>query len=343
MPKALNPMFIAEVSANHLGDFDRAKKIVWAAIEAGATAVKFQTYTAATMTLDLEKPEFRISDDHPLWGGEKLFTLYEQAHTPWEWHAALFEICRQQSVIPFSSPFDSTAVDFLEELNAPMYKIASMETGDIPLIRKVAETGKPLIISTGATEWEEIEDVVATVQKVGNKDLTLLVCTSSYPSDPVDAHLNRMATLREHFGVKVGLSDHTLGIGVSIAAIALGATSIEKHLTLRRADGGADGDFSMEPEEFAMLVKEGTAAFHALGNPEWSMQDSERESRRIRRSLYVVKNVKAGDVVTQENVRAIRPGGGCSPKLLDDMIGKKFRGDFLTGTPMTPELLRVID
>lgn len=339
MSKALNPMFIAEISANHLGDFERAKMLVLAAIEAGATAVKLQTYTAATMTLDLEKPEFRISDDHPLWGGEKLFTLYEQAHTPWEWHADLFDICREHNVIPFSSPFDATAVDFLEDLNAPMYKIASMETGDIPLIRKVAETGKPLIISTGATKWEEIEDVVATVQKTGNKDLTLLVCTSSYPSHPVDAHLNRIATLRNYFGVKVGLSDHTLGVGVSIAAIALGATAIEKHMTLRRSDGGADGAFSMEPEEFAMLVKEGTSAFQALGNPEWSMQDSEKESRRLRRSLYVVKDVKMGEIVTHENVRAIRPWGGCPPKLLEGMLGKKFHEDCKAGTPMSLKLL----
>jgi pseudaminic acid synthase len=340
MSKKLSPMFIAEISANHLGNFDRATKLVLAAIGAGATAVKFQTYTAATMTLNLDTPEFRVSDDHPLWGGRKLFNLFEEAHTPWEWQSALFDLCRQHKVIPFSSPFDATAVDFLESLNAPMYKIASMETGDIPLIRKVAETGKPLIISTGATEWEEIEDVVATVQKAGNKDLTLLVCTSSYPSDPVDAHLNRIATLRNYFGVKVGLSDHTLGIGVSIAAIALGATAIEKHITLRRSDGGADGAFSMEPEEFAMLVNEGTSAFEALGNPEWSMQESEKDSRSWRRSLYVVTDVKEGQVVTNENVRAIRPGGGCPPKLLDGMLGKRFLQNYASGTQMTPELVR---
>jgi pseudaminic acid synthase len=332
--KEVSPMFIAEISANHLGNFERAKALVLAAIESGASAVKFQTYTAATMTLDLEKPEFKISEDHPLWGGQKLFDLYNDAHTPWEWHAELFEICRSHQVIPFSSPFDATAVDFLEELNTPMYKIASMETGDIPLIKRVAETGKPLIISTGATEWEEIELVVAAVQKSGNKDLTLLVCTSSYPSDPIEAHLNRMATLSNHFGVKVGLSDHTLGIGVSIAAIALGATAIEKHLTLRRADGGADGAFSMEPEEFAMLVKEGKSAFQSLGNSVWSMQESEKESRRLRRSLYVVKDVKAGDIVTLDNVRAIRPGGGCAPKFLDEIVGKKFKSSQSLGTPM---------
>jgi len=259
------------------------------------------------------------------------------------WHPELFQLCRSLNVLPFSSPFDLSAIVLLESLNAPMYKIASLETGDHRLIRAVAETGKPLVISTGATEWEEIEDLVGVVQKAGNKDLTLMVCTSSYPSDPLDAHLNRITTLKNYFGVKVGLSDHTLGIGVSIAAIALGAAVIEKHITLRRSDGGADGAFSMEPKEFAMLVNEGKSALQALGKSEWSMQESEKESRRLRRSLYVVKDVKAGDVVTQENVRAIRPGGGCSPKFLDGMMGKKFREDFTTGTPMTPELLGAID
>ena len=334
------PLFIAEISANHLGDFERAKQLVHAAIAAGATAVKLQTYTAATMTLDIDIEEFKISAGHPLWGGRKLFELYDEAHTPWEWHSELFNICREANVIPFSSPFDSTAVDFLESLDAPMYKIASMETGDIPLIRRVAETGKPLIISTGATEWYEIEDLVAVVEKAGNKDLTLLVCTSSYPSDPSDAHLRRIETLKNRFGVKVGLSDHTLGIGVSIAAIALGATAIEKHLTLRRADGGADGAFSMEPEEFAMLVKEGSSAALGLGNSEWRMQDSEKESRRLRRSLYVVKDVDAGDVVTRENVRAIRPGGGCAPKLLEELIGRKFTSSQEIGTPMNPDFAK---
>jgi len=335
MSKFRHPFYIAEISANHLGNLERAKKLVRAAIDSGATAVKFQTYTAATMTLDLDTDSFKISAEHPLWGGRKLYELYDEAHTPWAWHSELFEICRKADVIPFSSPFDTTAVDFLETLNVEMYKIASMETGDLPLIRRVAETGKPLIVSTGATEWQEIEDLVRVVEETGNKDLTLLVCTSSYPSDPTDAHLRRIETLRNRFGVKVGLSDHTLGIGVSIAAIALGATAIEKHLTLRRTDGGADGAFSMEPEEFAMLVKEGNAAASALGNSEWSMQESEKESRRLRRSLYIVMDVLPGEVITHDNLRAIRPGGGCEPKLLNTMIGKKFVGEFTKGTPMS--------
>jgi N-acetylneuraminate synthase len=331
------PLFIAEVSANHLGSLDRALRIIAAAAGAGATAVKFQTYTASTMTLDIEK--FAVSEDHALWGGRKLFELYEEAFTPWEWHSEMFNYCRKLGVIPFSSPFDLTAVEFLESLNAPMYKIASLETGDHQLIKAVAETGKPLIISTGATEWHEIEELVEVVEKAGNRDLTLLVCTSSYPSDPADAHLRRIQTLKDRFGVKVGLSDHTLGIGVSIAAIALGATAIEKHLTLRRADGGADGAFSMEPDEFAMLVKEGKLAASAIGNSEWSMQDSEKESRRLRRSLYIVQNVEPGEIVTHKNVRAIRPGGGCAPKMLHSMLGKKFKSSQSIGTAMSTELI----
>lgn len=331
--------FIAEVSANHLGSLDRAKDIVLAAAKAGATSVKFQTYTADTMTLDLDLPEFKVSDEHTLWGGRRLYSLYEEAHTPWEWHKELFDLSRSLGLTPFSSPFDLTAVAFLESLDAPMYKIASLETGDHRLIRAVAETGKPLVISTGATEWNEIGELVEVVAKAGNSDLTLLVCTSSYPSDPADSHLRRIETLRNTFGVKVGLSDHTLGIGVSIGAIALGATAIEKHLTLRRSDGGADGAFSMEPEEFATLVREGTSAALAMGNSEWSMQESELESRRLRRTLYIVKAVSAGEIVTHENVKAIRPGAGCPPSLLPLLIGKRFLNSQIAGTPLHESLV----
>ena len=331
--------FIAEVSANHLGSLERAREIVIAAAKAGATSVKFQTYTPDTMTLDVDLPDFKVSNEHALWGGRTLYSLYAEAYTPWEWHKELFDLCRELGVAPFSSPFDLTAVELLESLDAPMYKIASLETGDHRLIRAVAETGKPLIISTGATEWKEIEELVGVVEKAGNTDLTLLVCTSSYPSEPADAHLLRIETLRNRFGVKVGLSDHTLGIGVSIAAIALGATAIEKHLTLRRSDGGADGSFSMEPEEFAALVMEGTSAGMALGNSEWSMANSEKESRRLRRTLYIVKDVSAGEALTNENVRAIRPGGGCSPALLETLIGKKFASRQMAGTPLNESLV----
>jgi pseudaminic acid synthase len=332
----VNPLlYIAEVSANHLGSLQRAKEIVIAAANAGATAVKFQTYTADTMTLNL--PDFAISENHELWGGRRLYDLYAEAHTPWDWHRELFELARELDLVPFSSPFDLTAIEFLETLGAPMYKIASMETGDLRLIQAAAQTGKPLIISTGATEWNEIEEVVQVVNKTGNQDLTLLVCTSSYPSDPKESHISRMETLRNHFGCKVGLSDHTLGIGVSIAAIALGAVAIEKHLTLRRSDGGADGAFSMEPEEFASLVREGNSARLAVGNSIWEMQPSEKESRRLRRSLYVVKSVRKGDEITHNSIRAIRPGFGISPKYYEDLIGRKFNRDLEVGTPMSLE------
>jgi pseudaminic acid synthase len=333
MERSIN--YIAEVSGNHMGSLDRARRIVVAAARAGATSVKFQTYTADTMTLDLD--EFSVKNDHPLWGGQRLYDLYKKASTPWDWHEELFELARSLNLVPFSSPFDVTAVQFLENLNAPMYKIASLETGDHRLVRAAAETGKPLVISTGATEWEEIEQMVQVVEYTGNKDLTLLVCTSSYPSDPTESHINRMETLRNHFGCKVGLSDHTLGVGVSIAAIALGATAIEKHLTLKRADGGADGAFSMEPEEFAELVREGNAALDSLGSKEWKIQTSEEESRRLRRSLYIVRDVKAEEVISHENVRAIRPGGGGAPINLEAWIGKRFNNDYSAGTPMGPE------
>jgi N-acetylneuraminate synthase len=288
------------------------------------------------MTLNIDS--FKVANDHELWGGKKLYDLYEQAHTPWEWHKDLFDLCFSLNIIPFSSPFDPSAVEFLETLNAPMYKIASLETSDHLLIKTAAETGKPLIISTGATTWEEIEDLVEVVKKTGNTNLTLLLCTSSYPAEPSDANINRMKLLRDHFDINIGLSDHTLGIGVSIAAIALGATVIEKHLTLKRSDGGPDAAFSMEPHEFKLLVEEGNNAFNALGHPDWSMQDSEKESRRIRRSLYIVTDVKKGDSVNNKNLRAIRPGMGCSPKYLKDLTGKKFLKDFPRGTPMQLDL-----
>ena len=329
--------FIAEVSANHLGSLVRAKAIVRAAAKAGATSVKFQTYTADTMTLNL--PEFAVSAGHEIWGGRKLYDLYEEAHTPWEWHAELFMLARELDITPFSSPFDISAVNFLESLDCPMYKIASLETGDHRLIEAVAKTGKPIIMSTGATEWHEIEEAVQVVRKTGNTDLTLLLCTSSYPATPSDSHLSRIQSLKNEFQCNVGLSDHTLGIGVSVAAIALGAQAIEKHLTLRREDGGADSEFSMEPDEFASLVKEGSAAALSIGEPNWEIQQSEHESRRLRRSLYVVKAVGVGEEVTHENVRAIRPGGGAAPRILGDMIGKKFKESHSEGYPFTESLV----
>jgi pseudaminic acid synthase len=329
-------MYIAEVSANHLGSFDRAKAIVKAASNSGATAVKFQTYTADTMTLNVQ--EFSVSADHELWGGRRLYDLYKEAHTPWEWHGELFELARSLGLIPFSSPFDLSAVQFLEGLNAPMYKIASLETSDHLLIEAAASTGKPIIISTGATELEEIAEAVEVVKKTGNKDLTLLVCTSSYPADPRQSHLLRIETLRKLFNCKIGISDHTLGIGVSVAAVVLGATAIEKHLTLKRKDGGADSAFSMEPDEFRNLVTESNIAIDALGISEWTIQPSESESRKLRRSLYIVKDVVQGEIITHSNVRAIRPGGGGKPKILSTVIGKRFKKSHKAGTPMDVSL-----
>jgi N-acetylneuraminate synthase len=331
-------LFVAEVSANHLGSLSRAKEIIQAAAIAGANAVKFQTYTADTMTLNL--PNFSISPEHQLWGGRSLYSLYEEAHTPWEWHFELFSFAKKLGLVPFSSPFDLSALEFLENLDASLYKIASMETCDHELIRAVAETGKPIIMSTGATEWDEIGEAVEVVKSTGNKDLTLLVCTSSYPSIPKDSHIRRIEKLRDEFRCKVGISDHTLGIGVSVAAVALGACVVEKHLTLRRSDGGADGGFSLEPEEFALLVKEGGAAYESLGDPVWRIQESEAESRNLRRSLYIVQDVVAGQVVTKDNLRAIRPAGGAQPKFLGDWVGRKFKDNYTLGTPMRPEYLQ---
>jgi N-acetylneuraminate synthase len=327
--------FIAEISANHLGSIDRAHKLIDAAADAGATSVKFQSYTPDTMTLNL--PEFSIKADHELWGGRTLYSLYQEAMTPWDWHPELFAHCRDRNVIPFSSPFDPTAVEFLESLDAPIYKIASLETSDHQLIRLVAETGKPGIVSTGATEFEEIQDIVEIYRNAGNSQLTLLVCTSSYPAEARDANLARINLLKETFGVNVGLSDHTLGVGVSIAAITLGATAIEKHITLKRSEGGADSAFSMEPSEFALLVAEGNKAHVSLGSPTWKFEESEYESRRLRRSLYITQDVRAGEVITKENVRAIRPGAGISPKYYDELLGKSFKNDYKAGTPMTLE------
>ena len=329
--------YVAEISANHLGSFEKATRLIEAASIAGASAVKFQTYTPDTMTLNI--PNFKISKSHSLWGGRNLYDLYQEAMTPWEWHKELFDYAISLNLVPFSTPFDLSAVEFLESINCPLYKISSLETSDLRLIKAVADTYKPIIVSTGATEFSEIEDLVKVVNKSGNKDLTLLICTSAYPADPLDANLNKMRLLQENFDVKVGLSDHTLGIGVSIAAVTLGATVIEKHITLNRSEGGPDAAFSMEPHEFQALVKECNSALYSLGKAEWKIQDSEIESRRLRRSLYVIKSVKAGDFVTHENLRAIRPGGGCSPIFLESFIGKQFIKDVDVGTPMNANLV----
>ena len=324
--------YVAEISANHLGSLDRAHKLVELASEAGASAIKLQTYKPETMTLPLEK--FSISKNHQLWGGMSLFHLYEEAMTPWSWHKELFEHAKELGIDAFSSPFDFSAVDFLEELSCPIYKIASMETGDVDLISYVASKGKPMIISTGASTLSEIEQAVVAAERIRN-DLTLLVCTSSYPADATEAHIRRIPALKERFSVDVGLSDHTLGIGVSVAAIALGATVIEKHLTLKRKDGGHDAAFSLEPEEFRLLVEEGNKANASLGDSEWSIQESESESRRLRRSLHIVKSVKQGELATRENIKALRPNSGGPISDIQRIIGKRFKGDYNPGDAAT--------
>ena len=330
------PIFIAEISANHLSSLARAHELIESASEAGANAVKLQTYKPESMTLDLER--FSVSQDHNLWGGLSLFQLYKEAMTPWEWHKELFEHAEELGIQAFSSPFDHTAVDFLEELDCPIYKIASLETGDVDLISYVASKGKPMIISTGASTLDEIEAAVMAAQGVRDK-LTLLVCTSSYPAEAADAHVNRILTLTEKFGVDVGLSDHTLGIGVSVAAIALGATVIEKHLTIKRSDGGHDAAFSLEPDEFKLLVDEGNKAHAALGNREWSIQTSEAESRRLRRSLYISKPVKKGEIASRENIKALRPNTGGPIREINSILGKKFISDMNPGDPASLEVV----
>ena len=324
--------YVAEISANHLGSLDRAHNLIDLAAKAGASAIKLQTYKPETMTLPLD--EFAISKNHELWGGVPLYQLYKEAMTPWEWHKELFEHAKELKLEAFSSPFDSSAVDFLESLNCQTYKIASMETGDVDLISYAASKGKRIIISTGASTLEEVENAVNAAENVKEK-LTLLVCTSSYPSDAADAHLKRIFTLKDKFKVDVGISDHTLGIGVSVAAIALGATVIEKHLTVKRSDGGHDAAFSLEPDEFKLLVEEGNRASAALGSSEWSIQKSEAESRKLRRSLFIVKSVKKGEIASRENIKALRPNMGGPIKNIEQILGKKFKSDFKAGEAAT--------
>lgn len=333
------PVIVAEVSANHLGSLDRALAIIRAVAASGASHVKFQTYTADTMTLDVEGPPFRIGDDHELWGGRSLYSLYREAHTPWEWHAELFNESRRLGLVPFSSPFDSTSVDFLESLSPELYKVASMEIGDVPLIRRIARTGRPMVMSTGTAALDEIDDAVSAARDAGCSEITLLLCTSSYPARPADAHLARMALLRERFGLPVGLSDHTIGTAVSVAATALGAVLIERHVTLRRADGGPDSAFSLEPEELSRLVEEARAAHEAVGDVEWHRIDAEGASRDLKRSLYISEDSAAGDVLSPENIRSIRPAGGLPPKHYDEVLGRRLRTAAMRGTPLTWDMI----
>jgi len=333
------PFIVAEMSGNHNQSLERALAIVEIAAKAGAHALKLQTYTAETMTIEMDEGEFFIDDPSSLWKGATLYSLYQTAHTPWEWHERIFGRARELGMIPFSTPFDDTAVDFLESLNAPCYKIASFENTDLPLIRRVAGTGKPVIISTGMATVAELDESVRAARDAGCKDLILLKCTSTYPATAESSNLLTIPHLRELFGCEVGLSDHTMGVGVSVASVALGATIIEKHFTLSRADGGVDSTFSMEPAEMAQLVVETERAWQALGRVSYGPTEAERKSLRFRRSLYVVQDVEAGDVLTQENVRAIRPGLGLPTKYLEHVLGKTVKRRVKRGTGLSWEIL----
>lgn len=333
------PFIIAEMSGNHNQSLERALEIVDAAAEAGVHALKIQTFTADTITIDSDAPDFVISDENSLWAGRNLYNLYEEAHTPWEWHKPIFDRCREKGIIPFSTPFDDTAVDFLETLDMPFYKIASFENADLPLIKKVASTGKPMIISTGMASVGELEATIRTAHENGCKDIILLKCTSTYPATPENTNISTISHMRDLFEVQVGLSDHTMGLGVSVASVAFGATVIEKHFTLSRADGGVDSDFSMEPAEMELLVQETKRAWQSIGKITYGATEKERASLKYRRSIYICKDVKKGEKLTPENIRIIRPGFGLNPNNYEYVLGRRFNEDYKKGTALSWELI----
>lgn len=333
------PFIIAEMSGNHNQSLDRALAIVEAAAKTGVDAIKLQTYTADTMTLNVNSEEFMISEDSSLWKGNSLYDLYKQAYTPWEWHSEIFKKCKELGLVVFSSPFDETAVDFLETLDVPAYKIASFENTDIPLIKKVAMTGKPIIMSTGMASTAELDEAVRTAREYGCNQLILLKCTSTYPAEPTFSNLATIPHMKQLFNCEVGLSDHTLGIGVSIASVAIGATVIEKHFTLSRADGGVDSVFSMEPLEMKSLVEETMKAWQAMGVVSYGATEAEKNSKKLRRSIYAAKDIKPGEKINFDNVKVIRPGYGLAPKYLDIVIGRTATVGIPLGTPITWEVL----
>lgn len=330
------PFIIAEMSGNHNQSLEKALAIVDAAAAAGAHAIKLQTYTPDTMTL---LGAHTIEDVDSLWRGRELYDLYQEAHTPWDWHETIFKRAAEKGLLAFSSPFDETAVDFLETLNVPCYKIASFENTDIPLLKKVAATGKPVIMSTGVATLADIDEGVRTLRAHGCFDLILLKCTSTYPATPENTNLRTIPHLAQLFNCTVGLSDHTMGIGASVAAVALGASVIEKHFTISRAEGGVDAAFSLEPQELKALVEESERAFLALGNIQYGVQKAEQKSLFYKRSIYVSRDIKAGEAFSKENIRVIRPGNGLAPKYFDEVLGKVAKTDIKTGTPLTWELL----
>ncbi|MBA2919755.1 pseudaminic acid synthase [Sphingomonas sp. MAH-20] len=333
------PYLIAEMSGNHNQSIERAFAILDAAAEAGADAIKLQTYTADTMTLNTTAPGFLIEDPNSLWAGRQLYSLYDEAHTPWDWHKPLIERASRHGMHCFSTPFDESAVDFLEELEVPAYKIASFEITDLPLIQKVAQTGKPMIMSTGMATMAEIDEAVRTARAAGNDRIVLLKCTSTYPASPENTNISTIPNMREAFGVEVGLSDHTTGCGVAVAAVSLGAVMIEKHFTLRRADGGVDSSFSMEPEEFRLMREETERAWQALGTVSYGCTEAEKNSLVFRRSLYIAQDVEAGDTLTPDNLRIIRPGFGLPPKFYGELLGKRVKQPLTAGTPVSWDML----
>lgn len=333
------PFVIAEMSGNHNHSLDQALAIVDAAARSGAHAIKLQTYTADTITLDSASKGFFISDPHSPWRGQRLYDLYRNAHTPWDWHAPIMQRARDYGLICFSSVFDETSVDFLESLSVPAYKIASFENTHYPLIRKAAATGKPLIMSTGMASIAEIDEAVSVARSAGCRDLILLKCTSSYPASPVQSNIRTIRHMREMFGCEVGLSDHTLGVGVAAAAVAFGATVFEKHLTLRRADGGVDSAFSMEPTEFSGLVAETKSAWQALGEVRYGPTEAEQASLMFRRSLFVAEDLRAGQRLAHGSIRVVRPGHGLHPRHLDHIVGRTLRRDVAAGEPVAWDML----
>ena len=333
------PFIIAEMSGNHNQSLERALHLVELAAEAGVDALKLQTYTADTITLDVHTDEFFISNEGSLWQGQSLHTLYQQAYTPWEWHEPIFAHAKELGLIAFSSPFDETAVDFLESLAVPAYKIASFENVDIPLIKKVARTGKPIIISTGMASAAELDEAVSAIREEGNEQIILLKCTSTYPASPENSNLATIPHMKTLFDVEMGLSDHTMGVGVSVAAVTLGATVIEKHFTSSRQEGGVDAAFSMEPHELKMLVEETERAWLAIGDVKYGPTAAELKSCNDRRSLYIGKDMKAGDIFTKENLRDVRPGLGLPTKYYELLLGKTIKQDAKKGTPVSWEIV----
>jgi pseudaminic acid synthase len=335
----VRPFIVAELSGNHNGSLKRALQLVEEAHKAGVQAIKLQTYTADTMTLNINKGHFFIEDKNSLWKGRTLYDLYQEAHTPWEWHAPIFEKARSLGLAAFSTPFDATSIDFLETLDVPCYKIASLEIVDHALIAKAASTKKPLIISTGGATEEEIKEAVLVAKNAGCRQLVLLKCTSAYPAPPESMNLKTIPDMQSKFGCLVGLSDHSLGVGAAVASIPLGACLIEKHITLSRDEDGVDAKFSLEPHEFKMLVEETIQAWKAQGKVFYGIDAAEQGTLLFRRSLYFVRDIKKGQLITQDDIRAIRPGDGLAPKHLATLIGKRAAVDISLGTPTSWKLV----